>query len=123
MICRNYHEWERELGRLLGIDAPYPREIITRKYRKRRSLGQNAKMHAMFAELAHAMGQSESSVKDWFKDEWGPKIIVTISGKQKTIPKSTANYETMEASEMIERLYQVGGEAGFTFSADEELMA
>ena len=103
----------------IGEQWEKPQLVEIRPYKPPRNLEQNAKLHAMFRELANFTGYSESEIKDYFKSEYGPHKVIAID-VVKDVPKGTSEYSKAEASEMIEHLYRVGAEIpGFSFSEGE----
>ncbi len=96
-----------------------PYEVWCRPFKRRRSIDQNAKMHVMIRELARHVGHSEGELKDYLKEEYGPKEKRTMFGRTYVGPKSTADYNVEEASEIIEILHMLGAEVGCGFQDTE----
>ncbi len=92
-----------------------PYEVWIRPFKRRRSLDQNAKMHAMIRELAKHIGYSETELKDYLKSAYGPHETRNLFGSDTVVPKSTSNYTVDEAGEMIEILYMHGAEVGCVY--------
>lgn len=97
-----------------------PYEIYMKPFRRRRTLDQNAKMHAMIRTLALHLGYSESEMKNVLKSEYGPVVKVELGDRQVIVPKSTADYDVAECGEMIEIINMVGAETGCAFEDPED---
>ena len=118
-VIRNKNEGINFLTRAcsgLGEKFENPQLIEVKRYKPPRSLPQNAKFHVMLGELANEIGYSLDDLKDYFKWEFGPKQCISIGGKDRMIPRSTASYSKMEMVEMIGQVERVGAENGFQFS-------
>jgi len=83
-----------------GVFTGQALTVTLTKFRRPRTLEQNSKLHALFRELAEHTGYSESEIKDYFKDTFGPTIAIRI-GKyrrhdrrrgrtENTVPKGTS---------------------------------
>ena len=95
---------------ILRTGKPYT--VSLARFYRPKTLEQNAKYHAMIADIAVHIGYSNSEVKDYVKAEFGPVDTITIAGKTKSIPKSVSKYTVQEMSAAIETLYRVGADAG-----------
>ena len=102
-----------------GIQNGRPFEILVKPFKRRRTLDQNAKMHAMIREVAQHVGYSDGELKDYIKSEYGPKRKVRIGKREVVIPKSTRDYNVMECADIIEVLYMLGAECGCVFQDPE----
>lgn len=78
--------------------------------KKKRSLKQNAFLHGPFLEAARimfheaGMEYSHEQVKSILKAKFGPQELAPIIGDDyQWIPKSTADYTTVEAETMMEK--------------------
>jgi hypothetical protein len=78
-------------------------EVAVRPHRSKRSLEQNALLHALLREIAAETGNEPGDVKDFFKDRYGPKKIVRIGEEEKLLSKGTSEYSTEEMAEFIDR--------------------
>lgn len=90
-----------------------PYTMLVKKFHRPRSIDQNAKMHVMFRILGEYTGHSESEIKAYFVDEFGPKKKLSFADKM--VPMGTSEYDVHEASDMIEQLHRVGAEVGCLF--------
>lgn len=117
--------WIEKLARE-GILTGKPLTVSIREFHRPRTLDQNAKLHAMFRDLAEHTGFTEGEIKDYFKSEFGPKMSIALPAygqpgqPDPRIPKGTSRYTVQEMAAMLERVYQVGAECGCRFSDDEE---
>jgi hypothetical protein len=78
-------------------------EVTVSRYNAKSSAGQMGKWHAMIGEIARATGNDPAAVKDFLKNEFGPKREVVIHGECRVVPKSSTQYSAEEMSEMIDR--------------------
>lgn len=77
-------------------------EVVIRKYKPRRSLPQNDKLHAIIGEIAKHTGYTPDEMKGIVKYKW--KI------------KHTSNLSKMETADLIEQLYAWGTGLGVEWS-------
>lgn len=78
-------------------------EVTIRPYATKRSHEQNALFHALVGEIASATGNDPEAVKDFLKDQFGPKRVVKVMNEVRVVPKSTTQYDVAEMSELIDR--------------------
>jgi hypothetical protein len=111
-----------------GLLTGKPMTLTLTKFRRPRTLEQNAKLHAMFRELAEHVGETEHFVKEYMKAEFGPKRVVkfkvlqtnVMAEKARAVPMSTSDYTVDQLNEMIERVYQCGAFAGVQFQERDD---
>jgi hypothetical protein len=80
-------------------------EVIIRKHKKRRSLEQNSKFHAMLNDLATFTGHDVYELKGYVKGQMGIK--------------HSSDMDKMPFVDLIERTYQLGAELGYTWPKEE----
>jgi hypothetical protein len=80
-------------------------EVIIRRHKKRRSLEQNSKFHAMLNDLAEFTGHDVYELKGYIKGSMGIK--------------HTADMDKMPFVDLIERTYALGAELGFNWPKEE----
>lgn len=78
-------------------------EVTIRPFAAKRSVEQNALFHALVQEIAGSTGNDPDTVKDYLKDRFGPRRLVTVHGEERLVPKSTTQYSVEEMSELIDR--------------------
>ena len=121
-ICRHRSEMLEAVNRFcdqVGSDFEHPYQITIRRFKRDRTLDQNAKLHAMIRTLAEHCGYTESAMKDVLKVQFAPIVVSTIPGLGEVErPKGTADMNVEEMSEFMERIYQLGAELGVTFYGD-----
>ena len=88
------------------IQADPLMEVIIRPHRKRRSLDQNNKRHAMINDLAEFTGHDAYELKGYIKGLMGIK--------------HTSDMDKMPFVDLIERTYALGAELGYTWPKDED---
>lgn len=81
-------------------------EVTVTEYKATASHGQKAKWHAQIGEIARDTGNDPKTIKDFLKNEFGPKVEVVIHGQVRVVPKSSTRYTAEEQSEMIDRTSQ-----------------
>ncbi len=107
--CSKIPEWDGK-----------PYTVTIEPFKRPRTNPQNAKLHAMIRELAQHTGYTEKEMKDVAKAAYYPSKHLKRPGHQPTkyvVPKSTAELNVEEASEVVERLYQLGAEIGCVFQS------
>lgn len=81
-------------------------EVVIRRHKKRRTLDQNSKFHAMLNDLASFTGHDVYELKGYLKGTMGIK--------------HTADMDKMPFVDLIERTYALGSELGYTWPKDDE---
>lgn len=81
-------------------------EVTVAPFKAKASGGQMAKWHAQIGEIARETGNDPGDVKDFLKNEFGPKNEVMIRGESRLVPKSSTRFTAEELSEMIDRTSQ-----------------
>ena len=118
-VCRGKtgaHRFIDQVCKDIGDEWERPYDVIVRRFRSRRTLDQNARMHAMWRELSVFTGHTDDEIKDWFKLEYGKKKNIGFASKRHLVPESTTNYTRSECSDMIEHIFRIGAEIGCEFS-------
>lgn len=92
-----------------------PWQITLKRFKRDRTLDQNAKAHAMIRDLALHTGYTESQMKDIVKTEFAPVKSVMIGSRICNMPMGTSEMNVSEMAEFIEHLYQLGAEIGCGF--------
>ncbi|MEE9158942.1 MAG: recombination protein NinB [Gammaproteobacteria bacterium] len=105
-----------QIGDILDEGKPYT--VTIKKFQRIRSLDQNKKFHAMLRDLADHVGYTESEMKDWAKAELGLIKELHIGANIVGVPLPSSEYTVEQLSELIERIYQTGSEAGCVFQDD-----
>jgi len=84
--------------------------ITVERKRKKRSLNQNAFMHGPFFDALHAMFEDfghdydMQMVKAIFKKQFGVKALINLpDGSQELVEISTADYDTAQCEEAMEK--------------------
>lgn len=91
---------------LIGkLDLAKQWQVTVEPLKKKRSLPQNAWMHAMFGEIADATGNSIEDVKEAYKDMFLGKVAVDIGGVERLVTRSTTSLSTIEAAEFCEKIH------------------
>jgi hypothetical protein len=99
-----------------------PVEIVIRRYQEKRSLPQNSKQWAMYADIAkqltwHGMPMDPEDWKDLLCHEWKPQqIIPAISGGFCVLNARTSKAKKPEMADLIEIVYAFGSEKGVIWS-------
>jgi hypothetical protein len=91
---------------VLAITEKPLTEVIIRKHKKRRSLEQNSKFHAMLNDLATFTGHDVYELKGFVKGQMGIK--------------HSSDMDKMPFVDLIERTYQLGAELGYTWPKDDQ---
>ena len=106
------------LAQALKANIPEAGWSVTwREYKPQRSLEQNAKWHAMVAELAAESGNTPECMKEYLKATIGLVLpLTTPDGEIKHVPKPTHRYKVGEMADLIHRTYEWGAaEMGYIF--------
>jgi hypothetical protein len=81
-------------------------EVSVEKYRRKRTLDQNAYYWLILGYIAKDTGQDPQSLHEAFKYRFSSKV--TIKGL--AIPQSTTRHDTLQFTEYIENVRQFAGE-------------
>jgi len=104
--------------------APYlngtPAQVTIGPKRARRSLEQNALLHALIGQLATWLGYGPGELKDVLKELYGPKRLAHLGDRKAMVPLSTAYYTKQQMSDMIEHIYRLAAEYGCTLEEPTE---
>jgi len=107
-VLRNEAAIEAAAAFVLGIspDAKRPLEVVIQPHRSRRTLEQNAKLHALLLLIADHTGDDLESVKLAMKARFlAPRAIVELpDGSKAAVYPSTATMNTAELAEFIQRI-------------------
>lgn len=90
---------------VLAITGDPLMEVCIRRHKKRRSLDQNSKWHAMLNDLATFTGHDAYELKGYIKGMLGVK--------------HSSDMEKMPFIDLIERTYALGAELGYTWPAEQ----
>lgn len=90
---------------VLAITGDPLMEVCIRRHKKRRSLDQNSKWHAMLNDLANFTGHDAYELKGYVKGLMGIK--------------HSSDMEKMPFIDLIERTYVLGAELGYTWPAEQ----
>ena len=97
--------------------AAGPLMVTVEPYKPPASGDQKGKMFAMIGEIANELGYEREELRQVVKDKYGPvKQIKLRGGGVHETPKSMSQYSRKEASDMIERLYQLAAETNVGLS-------
>lgn len=100
-IIRNKEIRTEAAKAVMAITGDPLMEVIIRKHKKRRTLDQNSKWHAMLNDLATFTGHDAYELKGYVKGLMGIK--------------HSADMEKMPFVDLIERTYALGAELGYTW--------
>ena len=89
---------------VLAITGEPLMEVCIRRHKKRRSLDQNSKWHAMLNDLANFTGHDAYELKGYIKGMLGVK--------------HSSDMEKMPFIDLIERTYALGAELGYTWPTE-----
>lgn len=91
---------------LIGkLDLAKQWQVTVEPLKKKRSLPQNAWMHAMWSEIADETGNTLDDIKDFYKDAFLGKVTVNVGGEERIVPRSTTSLSTIEAAEFCEKIH------------------
>ena len=102
------------------FDSGKPFTIEIKPFKQPRTLSQNAKIHAMFNELAEATGHTPNEIKEYIKSEFCPRKTIEIGGRIIDVPMGTSELSAAQMSNFVENIYQVGAMAGVVFQEDTQ---
>ena len=101
------------------FDSGKPFTIEIKPFKQPRTLGQNAIMHVLFAEIAEQSGYPPEDVKTLLKEKYSPRIPIEIGNEVAVVPMGTSQMNLDEGAKFIERIYQFGAENGCRFKDQE----
>ncbi len=113
---QDLNSWVYRVCEQLGDNFDKPYTVTIQKFHRPRTTDQNAKVHAMFRELARFTGHSEADVKDYIKAEFGPTRQVKIGKYTNQVPAGSSTWNVETCSMIIEELYRIGAEIGCEFT-------
>lgn len=105
IIIRSKELRSEAASAVLKITGDPLMEVCIRRHKKRRSLDQNSKWHAMLNDLANFTGHDAYELKGYIKGQMGIK--------------HSSDMEKMPFVDLIERTYALGAELGFVWPSEE----
>lgn len=117
-VCQNPDQARTAFGKFMqAADWQKPYMLEFKLYKRPKTSAQNARMHAMWREVALHVGRTEDEIKAIFKQEYGPEKVVKLpDGNSVRVIKGTSEYTREECSNMIEQIYRKGAEWSVPFS-------
>jgi len=103
-------EIQNYLGKCAETGGKFSIEIS--KFKKNRSLEQNAKLHALLRVIAEETGNSVADVKEYACAAFLGEITYEFKGQKRTRTRSTSELTTDECADFIERLQALASELG-----------
>ena len=101
------------------FDSGKPFTIEITPFKQPRTVGQNALMHVLFAEIAEQSGYHPDDVKTLLKAKYSPRIPIEIGKEVAVVPMGTSDMNLEQGSAFIERIYPFGAENGCRFKEQE----
>ncbi|MCP4466522.1 MAG: hypothetical protein GY813_07225 [Halieaceae bacterium] len=86
--------------------------VTIKKYKRNRSLEQNAKLHALFRSIANHTGNTVGEIKDYCCTEYLGDKCYEFRGRERTRSIRTSEINTAECADFIERVQQLAAELG-----------
>lgn len=100
---------EQDRARLIevisALNLTKPWEVVIRRKRARRSLSENAWMHAMFQEIAEGTGNTIEDVKEAYKAMFLGHVPVMMGGQEHMVVRSTTSLDTKEAAAFCKQIH------------------
>ena len=97
--------------------------ITIEKHVPPKTRNQNDYLHVCFRQIAKEVGHTESEIKEYMKDEYGPMVVVGKNHILKTpsrmVSKSVSEYSKEEISELIEHCHVVAANLGIVIDPYE----
>jgi len=94
------HDWSNE-----------PRTLVNKRHIRRKTAQQNGAIHVLIRRLAEHTGDEEEYLKNCFKEQFGPKRVAESGPFKGTeVCVSVGDYNTEEASAMIEKILYVAAD-------------
>lgn len=103
IIMRDEAIRKRVLDILAAVSLEKPWFVEWGPYRKKRSLNQNALMHKWFEIVADFTGDTPDGVKETYKEMFLPRVPSKLGDGTRL--KSTAELDTTEAKDFMDRVY------------------
>ena len=114
-VIKNAEQLYRFADQVAAKLDGHPYQIDVHPFKRDRTLGQNAKVHALIRSLALHCGYTESAMKEILKAEYSPRIVRMIGTRMVDVPKGTSEMNVEEMSDFVEQLYQLGSEINCVF--------
>ncbi len=87
----------------LNMDVVYSVEV--KRYRKNRTLGQNALFHKWLSMIAEETGNDKDDIKEYYREKFIPKTTRTIAGEVVLVNRSTSSLNTAEMAALMEKIH------------------
>lgn len=121
IIVRDETLRDRAIDLIGKLDLSKPWRITVERYRRKRTLGQNALLHRYFGIIARETGNSPEDIKEAYRDMFLPKVPVRIGDEERLIGQSTTKLDTKQMSELVDKVYHhAASELGILLPLAEE---
>lgn len=93
------------IGTIQNLDLSRPWIIEVKRYRKNRTLGQNALFHKWLSMIAEETGNDKDDIKEYYREKFIPKTTRTIAGEVVLVNRSTSSLNTAEMAALMEKIH------------------
>lgn len=104
------------MAELADFDLNTPHVVIVKQFRRRRTVDQNAKLHAMISDIANHCGYSLDEMKEIVKFKFLGEKSVNIGGETLRKLKGTSDLNVNECIDFVDQLYAWGNSLGVNWS-------
>lgn len=113
---RSYNDWMRIGQQIAPILDGELFQVEVKRFKAKRTLRQNAKIYPMLRDLALFTGYTEQQTHDICVKMFAPIVERQIGDQYVKVHIGTSEMTKEQASEFIERLYQLGSEIGVVWN-------
>ena len=111
---------QRCISLIAGLNIEKKWAVTVERYKKKRTLSQNALYHKWVGIIAQETGNDHDDVHDEFKRRWVPPKEIEIFGEIR-MRQSTTDFDTPGMTEFMERVYAFSvSELGILLPLPEE---
>jgi hypothetical protein len=106
---------------VMTLDLTKKWVVTIKRYRKPRSLSQNALLHSWIDIIADHTGHDQDEIKGFLKDKFLPLVEINLGKRARLVRASTARLATEEMSKFMDKIYAFAAtDLGLTLPSPQE---
>lgn len=125
-VIRTQAEGVEFINRWAAVKGDGPYHVEIREFKRPKTAEQRAKFHILVRQMAIQAGMDPDELKDWFKAMYGPARAIEVNVQVldgdrlrpektvKVVPYSSESWSVDQCSEMIDHVYRVAAENGYS---------
>ena len=103
-IVRNEEIRSSVIKAIRELDLTAAWRIEWKRFRRQRTLSQNALLHKWFGIIADETGNDSDDMKEFYRKKYLPEVPKEIGGEEVLIPQSTKKLNTAEMSAFMAKV-------------------